>query len=195
MKTFSIKALLISLGLVFSANGMAAQYTIDGAQSKVHWKGTKVGGAHDGTVAVQSGKLTYEEGTLKSFEVTVDMNKMTNADLSGEWRDKLLAHLKNDDFFAVDKYPTSKIKSTKVDSLGNNRYKVTADLTIKDKTQPVVFEATVAPEGNDVKGSTKFKFDRAKYDIRYNSGSFFKDLGDKLIHDEVELTVDVVAKQ
>jgi polyisoprenoid-binding protein YceI len=62
---------------------------------------------------------------------------------------------------------------------------IPADLTIKGKTNPVTFDITV----NKHNTSTKFKVDRTKYDIKYGSGSFFDNLGDKAISDNFELAV------
>jgi polyisoprenoid-binding protein YceI len=188
-----ISVCVVALG--FSAMAMATTYEVKPSDSRVHWKGSKVGSSHDGTVGIKSGNITLEGTDLKSLNVVIDMQNMTNDDLSGEWRDKLLAHLKNDDFFAVDKFPESKIVSTKVESLGNNKFKVTGDMTIKDKTQEVVFDVDLATQNNNLTGKTKFTFDRTKYGVQYNSGSFFKNLGDKLILDDVEMTVDIVASK
>lgn len=190
-----IKIIVMALVASLQFSAFSAEFAIETDQSKVHWKGTKVGGAHDGTVGVRSGKMTTKDGKLQSVEIVVDMTQMTNNDLSGEWRQQLLDHLKNDDFFSVDKYPTSTLKSTKVEDLGRDRYRVTADLTIKDKTETVVFEATVKEKGNTLSGKTDFTFDRTKFGIRYNSGNFFQNLGDRLIHDDVQLTVELVGKK
>lgn len=188
-------ACVMTLGLGFSSMAVANTYEIKPDSSRVHWKGSKVGSSHDGTVGIKSGNIVLEGTELKSLNVVVDMQNMTNVDLSGDWRDKLLAHLKNDDFFAVDKFPESKIVSKKVEALGNNKFKVTGDMTIKDKTQEVVFEVDLAAKNDSLTGKTKFSFDRTKFDVQYNSGSFFKNLGDKLILDDVEMTVDIVANK
>lgn len=190
-----VNAFALTLSLGFSSVAMSMTYEIKPDASRVHWKGSKVGSSHDGTVAIKSGTITMDGTNLQSLNVVVDMQKMTNDDLTGEWRDKLLAHLQNDDFFAVNKFPESKIVSKSVEALGNNKFKVTGDMTIKDKTQEVMFEVDLAAKDNALTGKTKFKFDRTKFGVQYNSGSFFKDLGDKLILDEVEMTVDVVANK
>jgi polyisoprenoid-binding protein YceI len=190
-----LRTLLFTLALTLGFTAHGETLKVNSEQSKVHWKGTKIGGAHDGTVGVQSGSLTFKDGALTAVEVLVDMTAMTNNDLSGEWAEKLIGHLKNDDFFSVDKYPTSRIKSKSVEKISDNRYKVVADLTIKDKTQAVTFEAELNRTGKEVKGKTQFTFNRADFDIRYNSGRFFQNLGDKLIHDDVTLTVELSAKK
>jgi hypothetical protein len=66
-----------------------------------------------------------------------------------------------------------------------NVYSVTADLTIKGKTEPVKFELNVA----GTTATAALKVNRTKYDIKYGSGSFFSDLGDKTISDDFDLNV------
>ena len=85
-------------------------------------------------------------------------------------------------FLTWPKYPTAALKINKID--GNN---VEGDLTIKGKTNPINF--TMEQKGDLVTG--KMKFDRTKYDMIYRSGNFFKNLGDKMIHDEVVITFKV----
>ena len=83
----------------------------------------------------------------------------------------------------VNKETTVFIKS--IGEKTANVYSVTADLTIKGKTEPVKFELNVA--GNTA--SAALKVNRTKYDIKYGSGSFFSDLGDKTISDDFDLNV------
>jgi polyisoprenoid-binding protein YceI len=96
--------------------------------------------------------------------------------------------LKNDDFFGTDKYPTSTLVFKTIKDKGNNVYDVTADLTIKGKTNPVTFDITA----KDGTATTKFNINRTKYDIKYGSGSFFDNLGDKAINDEFEISATIV---
>ena len=107
--------------------------------STVTWKGYKVTGSHYGTVALQSGHLVFDEGKLTGGEFVVDMSTLVTDDLEGEYKGKLEGHLKSDDFFGVEKYPTSKLVFTKVKSTGKNSYEVTGDLTVKGKSATVTF--------------------------------------------------------
>ena len=76
----------------------------------------------------------------------------------------------------------------KIGSKGSDIYTVTADLTIKGITVPVTFDLALG----DGTARTSFKINRTKYDIKYGSGSFFDNLGDKTIDDEFELNVNLV---
>jgi polyisoprenoid-binding protein YceI len=107
--------------------------------------------------------------------------------MEGEYKTKLEGHLKSDDFFGVEKYPTAKLIFKDVKSTGKNSYEVTGDLTIKDKTNTVTFDLSVY--GN--KATANVKIDRTKFDVRYGSTSFFDDLQDKAIYDEFDLVTDL----
>jgi polyisoprenoid-binding protein YceI len=174
MKLFATALLALSL------NAVAA---IDLAKSEFKWTGTKITGSHYGTVPLKSGSLVVEKDVIKGGEFVIDLNGLTAGDLTGEYKGKLEGHLKSGDFFNVEKFPTAtlKVKSVKGD-------KVTADLTIKGKTNPVTFD--VKKDGTTYSG--KLVFDRTKFDMIYNSGNFFKDLGDKAINNEVTLDFKVV---
>lgn len=173
--------LLASLGLVFAMSATGAP--IDTSKSGLNWTGTKVTGKHFGELRFKSGDVQVKNGKLTGGEFVVDVNSLSVTDLEGEWADKFLSHMKSGDFFEVKKYPTSTLKIKKVDGS-----KVSADLTIKGKTHPITFNYSKS-NGNYV---GNFKFDRTKYDMVYNSGNFFKDLGDKMIHDEVSVDFKIV---
>ena len=158
---------------------------IDLEKSSLKWLGTKVTGKHYGELKFKSGTATVKEGKLTGGSFVVDMNSLTVTDLKGEWATKFLGHMKSNDFFMVEKYPTASLKITEVK--GN---KVTAELKVKDKTGPVKFD--ISQKGKEYSG--KMVFDRTKFGMIYNSGNFAKDLGDKLIHDEVTVDFKFVLK-
>ena len=112
-------------------------------KSTVTWKAYKVTGSHTGTVALQQGALIFDNGQLSGGEFTVDMTTLTATDLEGEWKDKLVGHLKSDDFFSVEKHQLSTLVFTQVKATGKNSYEITADLTIKGITHPVTFDLSV----------------------------------------------------
>lgn len=181
MKMTLIKLLTLSFFAVSSA--FAAD--IDLKASSLNWLGTKVTGKHFGKIYLKSGKVDLKDGKLTGGNFVVDMNSFTVDDLSGEWATKFKNHMKSKDFFTTDKFPTSslKIKSVK----GNS---VTADLTIKGKTNEVKFD--VVQKGKSYSG--KLVFDRTKFDMKYGSGDFFKGLGDKMIHNDVTVDFKFVVK-
>ena len=183
----NLKTIAIALMLILGTTVSSAQTKkIDASKSKISWLGKKVTGQHEGTINIKEGNLVFAGKKLSGGTVTVDMTSLVSTDLkAGEGKEKLEGHLKSEDFFGTEKFPTSKIVFKKVAAKGKNIYTVSADLTIKEKTNPVTFEITV--NGNTAK--TTLKVDRTKFDIKYGSGSFFDNLGDKVISDEFELNV------
>lgn len=185
--------LIIVLSLAFGAQATASNPSADEkvpvktSESKVTWKAYKVTGSHTGTVDLKEGALIFDEGTLTGGEFSVDMTSLISTDLEGEYKEKLEGHLKSDDFFGVSENPTSKLVFTEVKATGKNSYEVTGDLTIKGITKPVTFDVSIY--GN--KATATMKIDRAQYNVRYGSGSFFENLGDKTIYDEFDLVVDL----
>jgi len=184
----NLKTIALAFVVALSTLTVTAQTKkIDVAKSNINWVGKKVTGQHNGTVAFKSGALVFKKNVLKGGTFTVDMTSLTATDLTGEYQGKLNGHLKADDFFGTDKFPTSTLVFKTIASKGNNVYTVTADLTIKGITKPVTFDITV--KGNTA--TTTFNVDRTKYDIKYNSKSFFESIGDKAIYDDFELTVNL----
>ncbi|MEN2401533.1 YceI family protein [Flavobacterium sp. MC2016-06] len=181
LKTIAI-ALFVSAASI-SVNAQTKK--IDVKASTIKWVGKKVTGEHSGTVNFKDGAVVLKGKKLVGGSFTVDMTSVTSTDLTGEYQGKLNGHLKADDFFGTDKFPTAKLVIKTIGEKSANVYTATADLTIKGITKPVTFDITVA--GNTA--TTAFKVDRTKYDIKYGSGSFFEGLGDKTISDEFELTV------
>ncbi|TNE67719.1 MAG: YceI family protein [Bacteroidetes bacterium] len=185
---------------LFAVLAMAAtapvSYNVDVTSSSVIWKGYKVTGEHTGTVKLKSGALQFTDGKLTGGSFVVDMNSITCTDLEGEWAGKLVGHLKSDDFFGVANYPTSKFVITRAipqDTKGN--YKVIGNLTIKDTTKETKFFVNLTESNGMVTANGKLTVDRSEYNIRYGSGSFFDDLGDKTIYDEFDLEITLVSKK
>ncbi len=180
---------LIALAfIVFVATDTQAQMmkSIDLENSVINWTGSKVTGKHTGTLHLKDGSLKFEDGKLTGGSFTIDMTSLASTDLQGGTAGKLLGHLKSDDFFSVETYPTAQLTITEV-GMAEGAYAVTADLTIKGKTAPVSFLANLEPAG----ASADITVDRTVYDVKYGSGKFFDNLGDKLIHDDFDLSVQL----
>ncbi|MFN8845275.1 MAG: YceI family protein [Bdellovibrionales bacterium] len=181
-----------------TAPAAAAVYKIDTAASTIGWKGSKATGSfHDGNISVKEGQIEVADKVIKSGNIVVDMTTMNNKDLAGspDYQKKLMEHLKSEDFFAVSKKgnETSNFKFTKVEKKSDTEIVVKGTLTMIGSTQPVEFPATIKMEGDKITGTATVKLDRTKWGLKYGSGKFFKNLGDKLINDEIELTLNLVA--
>ncbi len=167
-------------GLILMLNAHAV---VDLKKSEIKWTGKKIGGEHYGYVPISRANLVLEKGKIKTGEVIVDLRNLSNSDLEGDWKEKLETHLKSSDFFDVKKYPEAKIKI-----LSSSPEEIQGELTIKGKTNKVKIPYM---EQSGV-FSGQLKFDRTKFDMIYRSGNFFKDLGDKVINNEVTIDFKIV---
>ncbi len=173
---------------------MATEYVVDKSKSTVKWNGKKVTGEHYGTVDIKSGTLEVENNKVKSGAIVMDMTSITDEDLTNEaMNKKLVGHLKSDDFFSVDNFPDSKLELKEVVAKSGNEYTFTGDLTIKNITHPVTFDATVDVKDEKLKAKGEVEVDRTLYDIKFRSGRFFSNLGDNLIYDTFTLNFDIEA--
>lgn len=187
MKNFKILAIML---VITMSNGIVSAQTknVNAAKSSIAWVGKKVTGQHEGTVKLKDGSFFFKDNKITRGKFTVDMTSIEVTDMkAGEGKEKLEGHLKADDFFGTEKFATASMNFTKVSPKANGVYAVTADLTIKGITKPVNFDLTV--KGNAA--TAKVVVDRTKYDIKYGSGSFFDNLGDKAISDNFDLTVSL----
>ena len=187
------KLFIISAFVAFSGVG-EKDLKVNVEESSVQWVGKKVTGQHNGTIQLTGGRLEVEAGTLVGGLFTIDMTTINCEDLSGDTKGKLEGHLKSDDFFGVEKYPTSTFVITKAVPQGPGQYKVIGNITIKGTTEEIQFPVAVEDKGGKMVATADITIDRSKFDIRYGSGSFFDNLGDKTIYDNFDLTVSIVAK-
>lgn len=184
MKYSIVTFIFILFGVALMAQPMTKSILL--GQSNIIWKGYKVTGSHEGNMKFKSGTLSFNGQALTGGEVSVDMNSIDCTDMQGGGKAKLEGHLKSDDFFGVASHPFATIKLTKVVSRGTEgEYKVTGSVTIKNITKEIKFNATA----KDGTATATIKLDRADFDIKYGSGSFFDNLGDKTIYDEFDLVV------
>ena len=190
-----MKNKMIPMAIIAAAAFLAVSFTtikevtkeIKVEKSQVEWKGYKVTGSHKGLIALKSGSLSFKEDKLVGGEFIIDMATLTNTDLDGDYKAKLEGHLKSDDFFGTATYPTATLVFTEATSTGKNAYSITGNLTIKGITKPITFVTSIY--GN--KATASIKVDRALYNVKYGSTSFFDDLKDKAIYDEFDLVADI----
>ena len=201
MKKIFLSVLLVS----FTVLAIATKPHIDHIKvstegSVVKWTGSKIGSSHEGTVKIQDGVLDINHGTLVGGNFTIDMTSIKCTDIESVKKNAyFVSHLKNEDFFNVESFPTASIKITNAARGQGNLYKVVADLTIKGITHSISFAVdiqvgVISDTGRIIyEADAKIKIDRTKWDIVYKSGSIFKDLGDKIILDEIEFDIHLLS--
>lgn len=196
MKKIILTLALAATGLLAFAQNQKT-VVIDAEKSTCKWHAKKVTGQHEGFVKFESGNITLSGNQIVGGNFTIDMTTLDATDLTGEWHDKLVGHLKSDDFFATDKFPTASLTIKKLNPIkgakpGSNNFNVVADLTIKGITNEITFPAMIVVNKGKVIANANFDVDRTLYDIRYGSKSFFADIGDKAIDNNFNLKVRVV---
>lgn len=173
-----------------------AKFQIQKASSTVNWTGKKVLGLHTGTINVANGYIEMIDDKITGGEVVIDMTTIVITDMEDKTaRQEFFDHLLNDDFFSVHKFKTSILKIDHANKLQGNKYKIDGTLTIKDITHPISFFATVEVFTDTLHSLGEIVIDRTLYNIRYGSGKFISNLGDKLIYDEFVLQFKVVAQK
>ena len=186
--------LLAFVGTLFAFKA-ASTYKVDVNKSKISWVGKKVTGQHTGEIALSSGALNVDGAKITGGNFVINMNSITATDVQGEMAAKLVGHLKAEDFFGTEKYPTAKFVITKTAPIVNGKATISGNLTIKGITQSISFPATVSQKGNNLVAVAKVMVDRTKYGLKYGSKSFFDSLGDKAIDDEFEINISLVASK
>lgn len=183
------------LGMILGLAFMAFSFTpvkketkqVKTEESSVKWKAYKVAGSHEGTIMISSGSLEFNGDKLTGGSFVIDMTSIECTDLEGEGKSGLEGHLNSEDFFNTAKFSKANLELTSVKEAEDGTYDVTGNMTIKNKTNEVSFSVTV--DGNTA--TADFKVDRAKFDVKYGSESFFDGLKDKVIYDEFDLAVEL----
>jgi polyisoprenoid-binding protein YceI len=175
-------------------------WTVDPARSTLNWTAKKVGGEHTGTVKIAKGTLNVQNNKLAGGNFAMDMSTIVDTDLTNEtFNAKLTNHLKSEDFFSVEKHPTSTFIITKVTPIskaktGESNYRITGNLTIKGITHSITFPAVVTMSNNSAVASAKFDVDRTKWDIKYRA-AIIGTAADKIIDDNFTIDLKIVANK
>ena len=185
--------ILTFLTLLICSIGVGQKLNLDISSSKLKWTGKEITTKeHYGSLDFKSGFLNLDnKGVTISGIFVVDMTTLKNEDVPEAYRGRLEGHLKSDDFFSTDKFPEATLELTNSSSINENEYKAEALLTIKGITHPVTFNLI----NNDNQWKANLIFDRSKYDVRFRSGTFFENLGDKLILDDIIIETDLIFNQ
>ena len=174
-----------------TTNQNAIKYSVIIEESSIQWQGFKPTGSHNGTISIESGEFNISDGNIQNGTFLIDMSSIKESEENA----RLEGHLKSADFFDVEKFPTSSFEITGVTEVDGSHV-MSGNLTIKGKTNKISFPVSLSSEGDSYSiSSNVFTIDRSKWDIRYQSKSFFNDLKDKFINDDIELKITVKAKK
>lgn len=151
--------------------------------STIGFTGSKVTGSHDGGFKDFSGFFMMADGddVPTSGEFTIQM------DSTWSDNDKLTGHLKGDDFFGVETYPTSTFKLTKATKTGDGSFEISGNLTMHGVEKNITFPVTASRDGDTAKFSAEFDINRKDFGIVYAGKT------DDLIRDQVIIRLDFEA--
>lgn len=185
-------------------------YSADLTKSVINWQGYKPTGKHNGTINISDGKLEVKAGNLVGGEFTINMNSIKVLDLKdADDNAKLLGHLKSADFFEVETYPSAKFVITGVKAIDGTAidktkekgsliptHSITGNLSMKDETKSISFNALIEQDQNSISAKTnQFYIDRVEWNVQYGSKKIFSELKDKFIHDEMGIAIKLLAQQ
>ncbi len=173
---------------------------VDVNASEVAWMGQKItGSGHNGSIAIKEGVIYVYDGQLWGGNMVIDMTQIVVLDITDpEMNARLKGHLESDDFFSVATYPEAIFEIVTFEPIetaveGEPNFRVSGNLTIKDITHSLAFNAIVNHGDGIINAYADFDFDRSIYDVRFGSGRFFDNLGDNLINDDINLKINLVA--
>ncbi|HON19687.1 MAG TPA: YceI family protein [Salinivirgaceae bacterium] len=181
------------------------QFSIDEKQSFIEWEGTKPMGKHFGKIFPKNGIIGVENGTISGGTIVIDMNSILCLDLEdSNLNQKLVGHLKSNDFFAVDSFPTStfeitelmpleKSSDTSSDDTPDRTHLAKGNLTMRGVSKGIEFPVKVSFDNQIVRvTSPAFTINRTLWRVNYGSKSIFAELKDNFIHDEMGIKLDIV---
>lgn len=201
-----------------------ATFSVDTSASKVAWIGLKPGGRHYGTLGLEGGQLQIQNGQVAGGTLEIDLNDIDVKDLEGEYRGKLIGHLKSPDFFDVAQHPKAKFVITSVSKLNgaantaalteeskkevdndadkfvpevtDPTHSITGNLTLRDTTLSVTFPAHVELTDNGIQAKARFVIDRTNWGIKFRDDtSPVNRAKDEVIYNNVAVGFDLNAKK
>ena len=177
-------------------------YRVDAEKSVVEWTGRNINNRHHGRIAISGGEVVLANGRPVSGRFVLDMNTITNLDLQDEgWRGMLLRHLKSEDFFDVERYPTATFELRGAAAItettpGTPNVEIEGSLTIKDTARSIRFPAIIAAqEDGGLKAQAAFDLDRTLWSVSYGSGKLYERLGMHLVNDLISIELFIVARE
>ncbi|WDF54944.1 YceI family protein [Mucilaginibacter sp. KACC 22063] len=196
----ALKSILAAVAVISAFAFTSAKtetYKVNTDKSNIEWTGKKIGGQHNGSIKLAGGTVVTNGKAPVSGNFTIDMKSISNKDITdADYNKKLVGHLTSDDFFGVAQYPTAQFVATKITPAGNGVANVTGNLTIKGITNPISFPVNYTISGNTLTAVAKgVAVNRAKYNVKYGSKSFFESIGDKAIDDDFLLDISLVAEK
>jgi polyisoprenoid-binding protein YceI len=168
-----MKKLFVCIAIIVTTlHSVIAQekLNINTSKSELKWSGEYAFyfGGHNGTITISVGYFIKSNDVISGGKFTIDMDSIICLDIDDEEANEgLVSHLKNDDFFNTSGFPTATLEITAVEYHDKTSIKIYANLAMKGVTLPINFQAEVDYMKQQM--TTKFKIDRQRWGIDYNS--------------------------
>lgn len=168
-----------------------ANWNLDTAHSEIEFRvkhmmiSTVKGQFEDFDVQVENDGDDFQTAKVS---VVIDTASITT---KNQQRDQ---HLKSDDFFAAESFPKINFVSTQINKTGENEYEIVGNLTIKDVTKSVTFQAEYGGIGKDPWGNQKAgysvegKINRTAFDLSWNAAL---ETGGVMVSEDVKFQADI----
>ena len=170
---------------------------IDTSKSVINWKAYKTGGSHIGTVKIWQGSIDLDDdGIPVGGSITFDMNTISDTDQPAPLKASLEQHLKSDQFFDIEKFPTSQFIVEKVDHTADSDgyYAVSGFMSLKGIKNEILFKIKFVTIDKEIKiESNTIHLDRTRWGISYGSKNIFKKLADHVVADVFDVTGEIYA--
>lgn len=200
------KLIILSLLLSYLSGFTQQKFDLSTSESQVFWKGTPAFeyGGHEGTLKFTSGNITLgKDGKIQGGSFVIDMKtiKSTERNAKEKGDNNLEAHLKGDDFFAVQKYPQATFIITKINKTAEpNKYAIQGNLKIRGITNQIAFTAFIDNNKESITAKASLFFLCSSFGITYKAPSLFasnifSSAKDHLIADEIPIKLDMVFKK
>lgn len=178
-------SLLAVAGLTAGSALAADTWSVDTRHTSVNFSVRNFFSQVPGSLKVSSGTIVFDAANPagNSVEAVIAIGTINTQEPDRD------GHLKSQDFFLAEKFPSATFRSTKWETAGENKFKVTGDLTIKDVTKPVTLDVTLLGTGAGMRGRTisgweaTAKLNRKDFGITYGPS----------IADEVAVTINLQA--
>jgi polyisoprenoid-binding protein YceI/rhodanese-related sulfurtransferase len=176
-------------------------HPIDCTESRLEWSGRNLFKKHFGTIVISDGEISIKDGEVTAGSITLDMRSIRNCDLQDQEENSLLIrHLKSEDFFDVERFPTGGFDLLECGVLvgatpGSPNYFIRGKLTLKDVTKEISIPANIVPgENGSIRAQACFDIDRTEWNVSYGSGKLFEKLGMHLVNDTISLELFITTK-
>jgi len=192
MQRFTFRFMgLTALALAFSTTqAQVTKWAVDKSHSNVKFTVTHMAISEvDGSFKVFDGTMEHAKADFSDAKISFTIDAASvNTENGG--RDN---HLKGDDFFNTEKFPSIKFEGTSMKALGGNKYQLTGNMTVRDVTKPVTWDVTFGgtqstPRGKKAGFKARATINRFDYNLKWNRAM---EAGGLVVGENVDVVLNI----